>query len=122
MLPIEDGEVYVSVLKGRPNSNALYSSEVLQNWIRATNIRLRLMQERLDRFLLRKLKLLCEEIQVRAEKVGPKLRDFHIMTPLDFRDQSSRNLVPSLWPISVFRMFYRKWRENKKHLTKGNVT
>ena len=46
VLPIEDGEVYVSVLKGRPSSNALYSSEVLQNWIRATNIRLRLMQER----------------------------------------------------------------------------
>ena len=44
VLPIEDGEVYVSLTKSRPSAKNIWSSEVLQEWIRATNIRLRLIQ------------------------------------------------------------------------------
>ncbi len=44
MLPIEDGEVFVSLLKGRPSASDLFSNQVLQQWITATNIRLRLIQ------------------------------------------------------------------------------
>ena len=44
VLPIEDGEVFVPLLKGRPSSKDLFSNDVLQNWITATNIRLRMIQ------------------------------------------------------------------------------
>ena len=44
VLPIEDGEIYVSLTKGRPSANDIWSSEPLQDWILATNIRLRLIQ------------------------------------------------------------------------------
>ena len=44
VLPIEDGEVYVSLTKSRPSAKNIWGSEVLQEWIRATNIRLRLIQ------------------------------------------------------------------------------
>ena len=44
VLPIEDGEVFVPLLKGRPSAKSLFSNDVLQNWITATNIRIRLIQ------------------------------------------------------------------------------
>ena len=44
VLPIEDGEIYVSLTKGRPSANDIWSSESLQEWVLATNIRLRLIQ------------------------------------------------------------------------------
>ena len=44
VLPIEDGEVYVSLTKGRPSANNLWSSPTLMDWLYATNIRLRLIQ------------------------------------------------------------------------------
>lgn len=44
VIPIEDGEVYVSLTTGRPSAKDLMSSDVLQSWIQATNIRLRLLQ------------------------------------------------------------------------------
>ena len=36
--------MFVSLLKGRPSSKDVFSSQVLQRWIEATNIRLRLIQ------------------------------------------------------------------------------
>ena len=44
MLPIEDGEVYVSMTKGRPSAKNIWNSKDLQDWVLATNIRLRLIQ------------------------------------------------------------------------------
>ena len=44
VLPIEDGEIYVSLTKGRPSANDIWSSDSLQEWVLATNIRLRLIQ------------------------------------------------------------------------------
>ena len=44
VLPIEDGEVFVSLTKDRPSSKDLFSNQILQKWITATNIRLRLIQ------------------------------------------------------------------------------
>ena len=44
VLPIEDGEVYVSLTKGRPSAKDLWNSPTLQDWLVATNIRLRLIQ------------------------------------------------------------------------------
>ena len=44
VLPIEDGEVYVSLTKGQPSAKDLWNSKILQDWLMATNIRLRLMQ------------------------------------------------------------------------------
>lgn len=44
VLPIEGGEVYVSLTTGRPNAKSLFTSPLLQDWIQATNIRLRLLQ------------------------------------------------------------------------------
>ena len=44
ILPIEDGEVYVSLTNGRPSADDLWKSDTLQDWLLATNIRLRLIQ------------------------------------------------------------------------------
>ena len=44
VLPIEDGEVYVSMTKGRPSAKNIWNSKDLQDWVLATNIRLRLIQ------------------------------------------------------------------------------
>ena len=44
VLPIEDGEIIVSLTKGRPGAKNLWTSPTLQDWLLATNIRLRLMQ------------------------------------------------------------------------------
>ena len=44
VLPIEDGEVYVSLTKGRPSAKDLWSSKTLLDWLLATNIRLRFIQ------------------------------------------------------------------------------
>ena len=44
VLPIEDGEIIVSLTKGRPSAKSLWTSPTLQDWLLATNIRLRLIQ------------------------------------------------------------------------------
>ena len=44
VLPIEDGEIIVSLTKGRPSAKELWNSPALQDWLLATNIRLRLIQ------------------------------------------------------------------------------
>ena len=42
--PIEDGEVYVSLTTDRPSEKDVLNSEEIQEWIQATNIRLRMIQ------------------------------------------------------------------------------
>jgi laminin alpha 3/5 len=44
MWPMEDGEVYMSLLTGRPSAKDPFSSQTLRDWILATNVRLRLIQ------------------------------------------------------------------------------
>lgn len=44
VLPIENGEIYVSLTSGRPSATDLWSSETLLDWLQATNIRLRFIQ------------------------------------------------------------------------------
>jgi len=44
VLPIEGGEIFVPLTKGRPSENNIQQSEVMMNWLTATNIRIRLMQ------------------------------------------------------------------------------
>ena len=43
VLPIEDGEIYVSLTAGRPSAKDPLGSDTLRRWIIATNIRLRLI-------------------------------------------------------------------------------
>lgn len=44
VLPLEGGEILLSLVNNRPNSKNFTHSDVLQNWTRATNVRLRLMR------------------------------------------------------------------------------
>ena len=44
VLPIENGEIYVSLTSGRPSAKDLWSSQTLLDWLEATNIRLRFIQ------------------------------------------------------------------------------
>lgn len=44
VLPVEGGEILLSLVNNRPNSKNFTNSEVLQNWTRATNVRLRLLR------------------------------------------------------------------------------
>ncbi|RVE52213.1 hypothetical protein evm_003132 [Chilo suppressalis] len=44
IVPLEGGEIPVSLLNYRPSANKYFSSLVLQEWTRATNVRLRLLR------------------------------------------------------------------------------
>ncbi|XP_022089419.1 laminin subunit alpha-like isoform X2 [Acanthaster planci] len=44
IVPLEDGEIVVSLVNGRPGATNFSFSEVLQEWTKATNIRLRLLR------------------------------------------------------------------------------
>ena len=44
VLPLENGEIYVSLTSGRPSATDLWSSQTLLDWLEATNIRLRFIQ------------------------------------------------------------------------------
>ncbi|KAK2708492.1 hypothetical protein QYM36_014189 [Artemia franciscana] len=44
ILPLEDGEIVVSLLNNRPSANDFFNSSVLQEWTKATNIRLRFLR------------------------------------------------------------------------------
>ncbi|XP_075991137.1 laminin subunit alpha isoform X2 [Anticarsia gemmatalis] len=44
IVPLEGGEIPISLLNNRPSANAYFNSTVLQEWTRATNVRLRLMR------------------------------------------------------------------------------
>ena len=44
ILPIEGGEVFVPLTKGRPSEDNIQQSEKMMEWLEATNIRIRLMQ------------------------------------------------------------------------------
>ncbi|XP_038057388.1 laminin subunit alpha-like isoform X2 [Patiria miniata] len=44
IVPLEDGEIVVSLVNGRPGAMNFSFSEVLQEWTKATNIRLRLLR------------------------------------------------------------------------------
>uniref|UniRef100_T1J097 Laminin subunit alpha n=1 Tax=Strigamia maritima TaxID=126957 RepID=T1J097_STRMM len=44
VVPLEGGEIVVSLLHGRPNAENFYNSTVLQDWTKATNIRLRFLR------------------------------------------------------------------------------
>ncbi|XP_046389625.1 laminin subunit alpha [Ischnura elegans] len=44
VVPLEGGEIVVSLLNNRPSANDFFNSTVLQEWTRATNIRLRLLR------------------------------------------------------------------------------
>ncbi|KAJ8032912.1 Laminin subunit alpha [Holothuria leucospilota] len=44
IVPLEDGEIVVSLVNDRPGSNNFSYSETLQEWTKATNIRLRLLR------------------------------------------------------------------------------
>ncbi|XP_033099240.1 laminin subunit alpha-like [Anneissia japonica] len=44
IVPLEDGEIVVSLINGRPGSKNFYASDILQDFIRATNVRLRLIK------------------------------------------------------------------------------
>ncbi|KAJ8973563.1 hypothetical protein NQ317_009587 [Molorchus minor] len=44
IVPLEGGEIPISLLKKRPSANHYFNSTVLQEWTRATNIRLRFLR------------------------------------------------------------------------------
>ncbi|XP_048488928.1 laminin subunit alpha [Plutella xylostella] len=44
IVPLEGGEIPISLLNYRPSSNKYFNSSVLQEWTRATNVRLRLLR------------------------------------------------------------------------------
>ncbi|KAL0902126.1 hypothetical protein ABMA27_000070 [Loxostege sticticalis] len=44
IVPLEGGEIPISLLNYRPSANKYFSSLVLQEWTRATNVRLRLLR------------------------------------------------------------------------------
>ncbi|XP_071940937.1 laminin-like protein epi-1 [Antedon mediterranea] len=44
IVPLEDGEIVVSLINGRPGANDFYASDALKGFTRATNVRLRLLQ------------------------------------------------------------------------------
>ncbi|CAH0382822.1 unnamed protein product [Bemisia tabaci] len=44
VLPLEDGEIVVSLLNKRPSASEFFNSTVLQEYTRATNVRLRLLR------------------------------------------------------------------------------
>jgi laminin alpha 3/5 len=44
VLPVEGGEILVSLVNNRPSSKNFSNSDVLQQWTRATNVRLRLIR------------------------------------------------------------------------------
>ncbi|CAK1588443.1 unnamed protein product [Parnassius mnemosyne] len=44
IVPLEGGEIPISLLNYRPSSNKYFDSPVLQEWTRATNVRLRLLR------------------------------------------------------------------------------
>ncbi|XP_063239907.1 laminin subunit alpha [Bacillus rossius redtenbacheri] len=46
IVPLEGGEIVVSLLNNRPSANDFFNSTVLQEWTRATNIRLRLLRHK----------------------------------------------------------------------------
>ncbi|XP_034480299.1 laminin subunit alpha [Drosophila innubila] len=44
IVPLENGEIPVMLLNGRPSSTNYFNSSVLQEWTRATNVRIRLLR------------------------------------------------------------------------------
>ncbi|XP_032527888.2 laminin subunit alpha [Danaus plexippus] len=44
IVPLEGGEIPISLLNYRPSANKYFNSSVLQEWTRATNVRLRLLR------------------------------------------------------------------------------
>jgi laminin alpha 3/5 len=44
IVPLEGGEIPISLLNNRPSANHYFNSTVLQEWTRATNVRLRLLR------------------------------------------------------------------------------
>ncbi|XP_034839290.1 laminin subunit alpha [Maniola hyperantus] len=44
IVPLEGGEIPISLLNSRPSANKYFNSSVLQEWTRATNVRLRLLR------------------------------------------------------------------------------
>ncbi|XP_066250557.1 laminin subunit alpha isoform X1 [Euwallacea similis] len=44
IVPLEGGEIPISLLKNRPSASHYFNSSVLQEWTRATNVRLRLLR------------------------------------------------------------------------------
>lgn len=44
IVPLESGEIPVMLLTGRPSANNYFNSTVLQEWTRATNVRIRLLR------------------------------------------------------------------------------
>ncbi|XP_075229000.1 laminin subunit alpha [Lycorma delicatula] len=44
IVPLEGGEIAISLLHNRPSANDFFNSSVLQEWTRATNVRLRLLR------------------------------------------------------------------------------
>ncbi|KAJ8738019.1 hypothetical protein PYW08_000614 [Mythimna loreyi] len=44
IVPLEGGEIPISLLNYRPSANTYFNSSVLQEWTRATNVRLRLLR------------------------------------------------------------------------------
>nr|CAD7256718.1 unnamed protein product [Timema shepardi] len=46
IVPLEGGEIVVSLLNNRPSANDFFNSTVLQEWTRATNVRFRLLRHK----------------------------------------------------------------------------
>lgn len=44
IVPLENGEIIVRLLTGRPSANNYFNSTILQEWTRATNVRIRLLR------------------------------------------------------------------------------
>lgn len=44
IVPLEGGEILVSMLKGRPSAEHYFNSSRLQEWTRATNVRFRFLR------------------------------------------------------------------------------
>lgn len=74
VLPIEDGEVYVSLTKGRPSATDLWSSPTLLDWLLATNIRLRLIQ---TKTMLGHLMSVAQGDRTVTRRVSPKIIIFY---------------------------------------------
>lgn len=44
IVPLENGEIPITLLTGRPSANDYFNSKALQEWTRATNVRIRLLR------------------------------------------------------------------------------
>ncbi|CAG0878725.1 unnamed protein product [Darwinula stevensoni] len=75
VVPLEDGEIVVSLLNNRPSANNFFNSTVLQEWSQATNVRLRFLR---TKTLLAHLMSLVNEDPTVTRRYFYSIRDISI--------------------------------------------